>query len=38
VLDNGAADTLTGPPDLDWFFSLPLDVLKDLTSGERINT
>ncbi|MCI0456953.1 MAG: hypothetical protein L0Z62_08240 [Gemmataceae bacterium] len=37
VLDDGAADSLTGGSDLDWFWKGAADVVTDLMAGERQN-
>jgi Ca2+-binding RTX toxin-like protein len=37
VLDDGAADTLTGGAGVDWFFSMGGDVLTDRLTTERVN-
>jgi Ca2+-binding RTX toxin-like protein len=36
VLDDGAADSLTGGGGEDWFFSLGADVVTDLATGELL--
>jgi Ca2+-binding RTX toxin-like protein len=35
--DDGAADTLNGGSDLDWFFKLGSDTLPDRSLNERVN-
>src|SRR5262249_24422764 len=37
VFDDGAADTLTGSQQLDWFFLFPRDVLTDQNRNEFVN-
>lgn len=37
LTDDGIKDVLFGEQDADWFWSNPLDVLKDRIAGERLN-
>ena len=37
VLDDGAADTLTGSQQLDWFFVFNGDTVTDNNDNEEVN-